>query len=132
MSDLTARPVLDSYVRVSTTETYRDGVDLIAVERAVNDVPPAGMTVEEKLMAARILTDHGVALKVIARHLGLPHHIARQAEAQHRPEPAGCGTDRGYRRHLRRSERPCAACRSARATADRRYRLTGTSKELAA
>lgn len=77
MPDITSRPFLDSYVRVSTTETYRDGVDLIAVERAVNDVPPAGMTADEKHMAARILADHGVALHVIARHLRLPHRFAR-------------------------------------------------------
>lgn len=132
MSDLTSRPLLDSYIRVSTTETYLDGVDLIAVERAVNDVPPAAMTAEEKLMAARILAKHGVALNVIARHLRLPDRLARPASAQHRPEPAGCGTARGYRRHLRQSETPCGACRSARAAADRRYRLTGTSKEVAA
>ncbi|KIZ17354.1 hypothetical protein [Streptomyces natalensis] len=132
MSDPTSRPVLDSYVHVSTTQTYRSGVDLIAVERAVNDVPPVGMTVEETLMAARVLTDHGVALRVIARHLSLPHHLVRQAQATHLTEPAGCGTDRGYRRHLRRSELPCAACRAARAAADRRYRRTGSSKELAA
>ncbi|KIZ18096.1 hypothetical protein [Streptomyces natalensis] len=132
MSDLTSRPVLDSYVHVSTTQTYRGGVDLIAVERAVNDMPPAGMTADEKLMAARILADHGVALNVIARHLRLPHRLARPAKAKHQPEPASCGTDRGYRRHQRRNQAPCTACRSAHAAADRRYRLTGTSKELAA
>ncbi|MFJ9415078.1 hypothetical protein ACIRPT_13025 [Streptomyces sp. NPDC101227] len=132
MSDLTSRPVLDSYIPVATTETYRGGVDLIAVERAVNDVPPAGMTADEKLMAARILADHGVALNMIARHLRIPQRLARPAEAKHLPEPAGCGTDRGYHRHLRRSETPCTACRSAHAAADRRYRLTGSSRELAA
>ncbi|WP_030811446.1 hypothetical protein [Streptomyces sp. NRRL S-337] len=132
MPDITSRPVLDSYVQVSTTETYRDGVDLIAVERAVNEVPPAGMTAAEKLMAARILADHGVALNVITRHLRLPDRLTLPASAKRGPEPAVCGTDRGYRRHLRRSETPCGACRSARAAADRRYRLTGSSKEQAA
>lgn len=129
---LTARPVLDSYVRVSTTATYHDGVDLIAVERAVNDVPPAGMTADEKAMAARILADHGTAPNMIARHLGFPRRVARPAEAKHSREPAACGTNAGYRRHLRQSEIPCGACRAARAAAARRYRRTGSSKEVAA
>ncbi|MFG2137078.1 hypothetical protein [Streptomyces sp. NPDC048650] len=130
MTDLTSRPVLDSYIRVSTTETYRAGVDLIAVERAVNDVPPAGMTEDERAMAARILAEHGVSQAAIARRL--PRPPARRAATGRQPKHPGCGTNGGYGRHRRRDEIPCTACRAARAAAARRYRQTGTAKEQAA
>lgn len=63
-----------------------------------------------------------------------PCEPCRRANAERRrrtgpQEPAGCGTRAGYRRHRDSGEAACEACRGANAAADRRYRLTGTTKD---
>lgn len=51
-------------------------------------------------------------------------------ERQQRTAPK-CGEARMYRQHLKRGE-TCDVCRAANTAADRRYRLTGSRKEVAA
>jgi WhiB family redox-sensing transcriptional regulator len=55
---------------------------------------------------------------------------ARSTPAQKRksPEAAVCGTNSGYRRHVRDKTTICGPCRQAHADADRQLRLTGTSR----
>jgi WhiB family redox-sensing transcriptional regulator len=43
-------------------------------------------------------------------------------------EPAKCGTNSGYRKHLREKTKPCDPCRKAHAADDARLRRTGTTK----
>lgn len=56
----------------------------------------------------------------------LPAHVADESERMR------CGTRYGYRRHLKRGEVACDACRKANTDADNRLRRTGTTKQLAA
>ncbi|GGQ83464.1 WhiB family transcriptional regulator [Streptomyces flaveolus] len=51
-------------------------------------------------------------------------HVAQAAVKR---EPAKCGTNSGYGRHLREKTEICAPCRQAHADADARLRRTGTS-----
>jgi hypothetical protein len=44
------------------------------------------------------------------------------------PEPAVCGTDSGYRKHVREKTKICDPCRQAHAEADALLRRTGTTK----
>jgi hypothetical protein len=46
-------------------------------------------------------------------------------------EPARCGTNSGYSKHLREKTETCGPCRRAHADADARLRRTGTSKAAA-
>ncbi len=46
-------------------------------------------------------------------------------------EPAKCGTDAGYRKHVREKTEKCGPCRRAHADADARLRRTGTTKAAA-
>ena len=64
---------------------------------------------------------------------------AAAAEAQPQPpkpaakkrEPAKCGTNSGYRRHVRDKTTICQPCRQAHADADSQLRRTGTTKAIA-
>jgi hypothetical protein len=129
----------------STTHTYdpASDLDLIAIECALNG-EPVTLTTAEKIHAAEILAGRGFMLKTIAQRVGV-HVSTIQAwrdngwkpgnppaktrrPAAPRGEPV-CGEPRMYRRHLKNGETPCDACRAANAAADRRYRLTGSTKE---
>lgn len=134
------RPGAGERVRlyVSTTATCDGDLDLIAVEKALNG-EPVSLTPAEKIHAARLLDDRGLATKNIAQRIGCdsstvngwrdngwkpgPHPKTRPRAAP-RPEPV-CGDPRMYRRHVKNGE-SCAVCRAANAAADRRYRLTGS------
>lgn len=129
----------------STTDTFDEAADLdyIAIEYALNG-EPVTLTQAEKIHAARILHDRGHGTKTIADRIGAdpstingwrangwkpgPHPKSRTRTP--RPEPV-CGEPRMYRRHLKAGER-CDICRAANAAADRRYRLTGSTKEVTA
>lgn len=130
---------------VSTTDTFdaEQDLDYIAIEYALNGERVA-LTVAERIYAARILDARGLSLKAIGQRVGADsstvqgwrdhgwkpggrHPKARARQA--RPEPK-CGEPRMYRRHLKAGE-SCEVCRAANAAADRRYRLTGSRKEVA-
>jgi hypothetical protein len=55
----------------------------------------------------------------------LPAHLTDSAER----DP--CGTNSGYRKHIREGSEICSPCRKAHADADARLRRTGTSKAAA-
>ena len=128
---------------VSTTDTYDpdNDLDFIAIEYALNG-EPVKLTTAEKVYAARILDERGLALKDIGRRVGSDSstvagwkengwkagglHPKTRVKRPARPEPV-CGEPRMYRRHLKRGE-SCQVCRAANAAADRRYRLTGSQR----
>lgn len=126
----------------STTDTYDEtgDLDLIAIEYALNGEPVA-LSTAERIHAARLLDERGMDAGAIANRLGTSAATVHGWKAngwkrggpkppkQVRPEPK-CGEPRMYRRHLRRGE-SCDVYRAANAAADRRYRLTGSSKESA-
>jgi hypothetical protein len=130
----------------STTATFDEAADLdfIAIEYALNG-EPVQLTRAEKIHAARILDGRGMSLKDIGRRVGSdpatvegwknngwkPGGVHPKTRTRSpRPEPV-CGEPRMYRRHLKNGER-CDTCRAANAAADRRYRLTGSRKEVQA
>jgi hypothetical protein len=125
----------------STTDTYDEtaDLDLIAIEYALNGEPVA-LTRAERMHAARLLDDRGVEIGAIAYRLGTSTATVRGWKAngwkpgrapkkEKRPEPR-CGEPRMYRRHLKAGEN-CEVCRAANAAADRRYRLTGSTRTAA-
>ncbi|MFF8697345.1 hypothetical protein ACF08W_34615 [Streptomyces sp. NPDC015144] len=107
-----------SYIQVVTTSTTRGPLDLIAIERAVNDSRPEGMTMAELREAARILIAHGATVSGVAKRLRLSKDRIREwFPAELRPGgtrkgATQCGTPQGYRRHLAKGE-SCQACRTA-------------------
>ncbi len=129
---------------VSTTDTYDETADLdyIAIEYALNGERVA-LTPAEKIHAARILDARGLEPTPIARRIGSDpatvtgwknngwkpggKHPKTRVRTP-RPEPV-CGEPRMYRRHLKNGER-CDTCRAANAAADRRYRATGSQKQV--
>lgn len=129
----------------STTTTFDDTADLdyIAIEYALNG-EPVQLTIPEKAHAAKILDERGLKLIAIATRIQSdpstikawktngwkPGTSQTKAPRATRPEPV-CGEARMYRRHLRNGEPACDLCRAANAAADRRYRLTGSRKEVA-
>ncbi|MFC9465175.1 terminase gpP N-terminus-related DNA-binding protein [Streptomyces coelicoflavus] len=130
-------------IYVSTTGTYDEtaDLDLIAIEQAVNG-ERTRLSKAERMYAARFLDSRGLAPAEIAYRIGTNVGTVRnwkstgwqggqapQQPRQERPEPV-CGEPRMYRRHLTRGEKPCDACRAANAAADRRYRLTGSTKAV--
>ena len=54
----------------------------------------------------------------VAQHVYLPGDMGHRREAE-------CGTDGGYRRHLRYHQEPCAPCRAAHVTANSEPARTG-------
>lgn len=109
------------FIQVVRTATVRGQLDLIAIERAVNDVAPEGMTGLELHEAARILAVHGGTIKTIATRLRVPAARISGWFPELVQEPYGeyvCGTSRAYRNHLRKGER-CATCCGANSARDR-------------
>ncbi|MBL1108025.1 hypothetical protein JK361_26130 [Streptomyces sp. 5-8] len=131
-----------------------DGViclDLVAVELAINGVRKGWtLSSDEAAYAADLLFKRGVDYSVIAERVGVSGQTLRkwfptdetplcdalsrvrtrsqaaQLNSAVRLGPVRCGTLPGYRRHQRRKEPQCDACRKARTAADRHYRLHGT------
>jgi hypothetical protein len=127
------------HLYVSTTGTFDEDadVDLIAIEHALNG-EPVRLTTEEKVYAAQFLDGRGMDAPSIAHRVRTTAAIVRGWKANgwkrgvalppqpERTEPV-CGEPRMYRRHLKNGEH-CDVCRAANAAADRRYRLTGSTK----
>ncbi|MEU7381521.1 hypothetical protein AB0A91_16265 [Streptomyces sp. NPDC042207] len=129
-------------IYASTTDTYDEAadLDLIAIEYALNGEPVV-LTTDERVYAARLLDARGLDAGAIAHRIGTAASTVRGWKANGwkrggaskvappRSEPK-CGEQRMYRRHLRRGE-SCDVCRAANSAADRRYRLTGSTKASA-
>lgn len=116
-------------------------IDTIAIERAMNgDRKGWTLTADEARYAASIMFEHHIPYSIVAARVGrstdtlrrwFPEKVAPTTPAMARAgarTEIECGTPRGYRAHHRRKETPCARCKGANAAADRRYRLTGTTK----
>ncbi|MDQ8707853.1 helix-turn-helix domain-containing protein [Streptomyces sp. LHD-70] len=59
------------HIHVSTTNTGTHGIDFLAVERAVNDdLPKPELNPAEQHLAARLMTNEGYTIAVIADRLG--------------------------------------------------------------
>ncbi|MGW4784938.1 hypothetical protein [Streptomyces sp. NPDC004230] len=69
-----------AYISISSDRTSYRGVDLIAVERAVNDSLPEGMTDAELTLAAQILSEHSVSRAEVSRRLKLPEALLKSCE----------------------------------------------------
>ncbi|MFI6658088.1 hypothetical protein ACIBL8_21495 [Streptomyces sp. NPDC050523] len=67
----------DSHITVRTDRTAIRGLDLIAVERAVNGEPPQGITDAELAYADQILWSRDVSRAEAARRLDLPYDLLR-------------------------------------------------------
>jgi hypothetical protein len=79
-----------------TTETYTDGIDWNAIERAVTgDTPIPTLTDTELRAAVTYMTRAGWARKAISTHLGLYERLIRewQADAGLLPDKDLCTTD---------------------------------------
>jgi hypothetical protein len=127
---------------VSTTDTFDDdlGLDLVAIERAMNG-DAVRLTRGEKIRAAELLDARGLTLTNIGRFVGTDRWTVSEWKAggwkeeesaplpRARREPPKCGTRQGYRRHRSRKEESCRDCREANAAADRRFRITGSTKD---
>ncbi|MBL1086812.1 hypothetical protein JK359_33445 [Streptomyces actinomycinicus] len=70
----------DSYITVRTDRTTERGVDLLAVERAVNGELPESMTDAELAYAARVLSEHNVSRDESARRLSLSDYVLRKCQ----------------------------------------------------
>jgi hypothetical protein len=57
------------YIHASTTDTFEDDLDLIAIEHALNG-RPVTLTVPEKIRAAQILDGRGLDFTAIGRQVG--------------------------------------------------------------
>ena len=120
-------------------------IDTIAVERAIKgDREGWTLTEDEARYAAELMFAHHVPYSVVADRVGRATETLRKwCPGQVEPsepwrargqgiarKPIEHGTNRGYQAHRRRGERACDSCRVANAEADRRYRLTGTSRAV--
>ncbi|MEU2874437.1 hypothetical protein ABZ769_35470 [Streptomyces olivoreticuli] len=135
------------HIYVSTAATYDDNLDFIAIERAVNGDKPVGITTAELAEAARILDSRGFGLTEISRRTGVSAYCLTvwrdhgwNPDAAPKRQPAPCGTPGGYRRHHRRGESACTACRAAHsadervksaARAARKHQATEANQEAA-
>ncbi|MFE9906456.1 hypothetical protein [Streptomyces achromogenes] len=135
-------------VWVSTAEGIIS-IDVVAVELAINGLRDGWtLTSDEAAYAADLLFRRGVLYSVIAHRVRVSGETLRKwfptddtplrdalarirtrapaARASSAVEPIRCGTLPGYRRHQRRKEPQCEACRRARRAADRHFRAHGT------
>lgn len=119
-------------------------LDLVAVELAANGLRKGWqLTADEARYTAVLLFERGLPYSVVCTRIGVsgstlkawfPEHavpgdpsLARTGTRKSKPSATPqCGTRRGYGRHHRRGETPCAPCKAANAAADRYYRLHGT------
>jgi len=64
-----------NYQRVATDttaiETDDQLIDLVAIERAVNDGDAGGLTATERVYAARVMRGHGMSASQVATRLGV-------------------------------------------------------------
>lgn len=124
------------YRTLSTTDTTTDdGIDLIALERVVNNsrpLPP--LTPAERLLAFELLHTAGLPQDEIAARTGATEQAVKAwAKAAHPQVPRGlkgCPSRAAYHRHKARGE-TCEPCKAENAAADRRYRRTGSTRTAA-
>lgn len=120
------------YRILSATETSTDdGIDLIAVERIINNsYPRPVLTTAEQRLAVKLLDEQGQTYLEIAERTGVVARTVARWIAAERPvakrEPQGCPSRAAYMRHRAKGEK-CEPCRAANAEADRRYRRTGST-----
>ncbi|MFE2693637.1 hypothetical protein [Streptomyces mirabilis] len=111
-----ASPV--TYIPLPTARTVDRGLDLIAVERAINNELPEGITDAELARAARILHERDASLAEIARRLDVSQDAIKTLKNKNwdpdvlanRRGKAECGTVQGRMRHVRHKETICEAC----------------------
>jgi hypothetical protein len=121
-----------AYRFVSTTETsIADDLDLIAVERVINNSRPLPrLTLAEQRLAAKLMHEAEVPAAEIAARVGTAKDTVLgwlNPPGSRKPrELKGCPSRAAYLRHRKRGE-TCEACKAANAAADARYRLTGTT-----
>lgn len=73
------------YTHVSTTKTWDGGVDLLAVERVVNnDLPIPQLTEAEQELAARLMTREGFGSAEIAGRIGVENRTITRWRKQWR------------------------------------------------
>lgn len=70
----------DDYIPIPTARTTRSGLDLIAVERAVNGERPQTMTDPELAYAAQVLSEHNIPRDEASRRLLLPDYVLRRCK----------------------------------------------------
>ncbi|MFC7261522.1 hypothetical protein [Streptomyces lutosisoli] len=114
-----ASPV--TYIPLSTARTVDGGLDLIAVERAVNNELPEGITDAELARAARILHERDVSLAEIGRRLDVSQDAIKTLKNKNwdpdvlanRRRNAERGTVQGPMRHVLRKETISETCAHA-------------------
>lgn len=120
------------YRMLSSTETSTaDDIDLIAIERVLNNsLPLPALTSAEQHLAVKLMDADGQTYEQIAERTGLVVRTVARWIVAERPavkrQPQGCPSRAAYRRHRAKGE-TCEPCKEANAAADRRYRLTGST-----
>jgi hypothetical protein len=114
-----------TYIRVVAGDITLDDandIDLIAVERAVNNEVPESLTDAELAYAARILHEHDISRAETARRLPVSADTLKKLQEEgwdpqvldgRRDQPV-CGTMAGRMQHVRRGEQICDDCALAR------------------
>ncbi|MFE9398613.1 hypothetical protein [Streptomyces flavidovirens] len=127
-----------AYIHASTTRTYEDDLDLIAIEYALNG-EPVQLTVPEKIRAAQILDGRGLDFSAIGRRVGSDRNTVAGWKA-HGWQPPPVDTDPlpidigrsqhgrcGYTKGCR-----CRACKDGAKEASRQQRAKARAKRQAA
>lgn len=111
------------------------GLDLIAIERVINNSRPLpALTEPEQRLAVDLLHEAGVPYDEIASRTAVREHTVTKWIAAANPKPKremkGCPSRAAYHRHKARGE-TCEPCKAANAEYDRRYRLMGATSAAA-
>jgi hypothetical protein len=110
--------------------TTDDDLDLVAIDRVVNDQRPyPDLTPAERRHAATLLRQNGMTFAAIGARLGTPKGTVFDWLRTRPRQPIQllpCPSRAAYQRHLAAGE-DCPQCRAANAAADARYRRTGTT-----
>jgi hypothetical protein len=118
-----ASPAAKAAERHAKTVCFRCPALQACGQWALDNREPAGvwggMSEAER---AKILRRRGVRLATVEEEPEPPKPKRKS------PEPAVCGTNSGYRKHVRDKTPICGPCRRAHADADNRLRRTGTTK----
>ena len=98
----------------------KDIISHVAYEAYVNDESMA------RAVAAHFGVSEQSARSLISRARLAGYAIPKQLGWNSGTPRAACGTPGAYKRHLRRGEEPCEACRADHAARSRRRRAEGT------
>ncbi|MEV7770492.1 hypothetical protein [Kitasatospora sp. NPDC086791] len=125
-----------AYRYVSTTETTTDDdLDLIAIERVINNSRPLPtLTPAEQRITAHLMHQDDVPIEEIAARVGVAKSTVSNWLNPGPKQPRQlkpCPSRAAYLRHRAAGE-DCEPCRRANAAADARYRRTGTGRQPAA